>query len=180
MKRCCFVLRYVMAVTLLLWVSQASATNVSAPPTFPVQLLPSKPVAVAGAFELILRLSLAAGWHVNAHKPSFEFLIPTNASLIAPRDWRLGEVHYPRPIERAFAFTGGRRLAVYEGDVVLKLRLHAPSGAELKATQAVTVALRFQPCSDRICLPPRTVHRHIQIGLNAAAGETPTARDRSG
>src|SRR4051794_20827 len=62
-------------------------------------------------------VTIEHGWHVNSHKPSFEYLIPTVLDLELPQGWPQETVQYPAAKMKTFSFEP-RPLAVYDGDVV--------------------------------------------------------------
>ncbi len=94
----------------------------------------------AGWRPLVVRLEIAAGWHVNANPASEEWLIPTAVA---------GEVRrlrYPPGEPLRFAFTDGE-IAVYSGRTEIRGEA-SPSAAAVSVT--------YQACDDRRCLPPVT------------------------
>lgn len=121
----------------------------------------------AGGREAVVEVVIVPGWHVNAHVPRDRFLIPTTVDFTAPAGVRVGEVHYPDPLERKLAFSGEETLLLYEGTVRFRAPLEgaAPVGAE-----PLRARLRYQACNDSRCLPPRTIEL-IADEPRAAAGE---------
>jgi len=104
--------------------------------------------------EAVATVTIAPGWHINAHQPRDEFLIPTTLEIEPPAGVQAGPVRYPDPVERVLAFSGGKSLALYEGTV----RLAAPlSGAAAVGAPPLRARLRYQACNDTTCLPPRTL-----------------------
>ncbi len=114
-----------------------------------------KPVRIAAL------VSIEPGWHVNAHKPTFEYLIPTVLKLELPAGWPAEQVRYPAAEMKTFSFEK-LPLAVYDGDVVIVAQLAVPAGTEA-GTYPVQAALRYQACNDSQCLPPVTAQAEIQL-----------------
>jgi thiol:disulfide interchange protein DsbD len=117
--------------------------------------------------EGTIAVAIADGWHVNSNTPTEEFSIPTvleldGAELIAAK--------YPPHTLKAFEFTGGKPLAVYDGKFNITFRAKLKSGAT-----KIGAALRFQACSDRVCLPPNTARTAIDATKIAAAAGAPPA-----
>src|SRR5262249_12285411 len=54
--------------------------------------------------HLAARVTIVPGWHVNAHKPTFEYLIPTELAFTLPAGWPAAAVRYPAPKKQKFAF----------------------------------------------------------------------------
>ncbi len=107
-----------------------------------------------GEKRAVVEVTIAPGWHVNAHQPRDEFLIPTVVTLAPPAGVHAGEVVYPPPVERRLAFGGGKTFLLYEGTV----RFVAPlAGVLAGAAEPLRGTLRYQACDDSRCLPPRTI-----------------------
>jgi thiol:disulfide interchange protein DsbD len=118
-----------------------------------------------GDGKAVVEATLATGWHVNAHEPRDEFLIPTTVTFTPPAGVRMGDVVYPKPVEKKLAF-GDKPLLLYEGTVPFTATLEgapAGGGGSLKAV------LRYQACDDTRCLPPRSMELTAPLG-EAASG----------
>lgn len=115
----------------------------------------------AGAVEAVV--TIAPGWHVNAHRPRQEFLIPTVLTLAPPAGAALGEVEYPEPASKRMSFSE-EPLLLYEGTITMRapVRSGAPAG--------VTGELRYQACNDTTCLAPRTLALRTEDPAAAAGG----------
>jgi thiol:disulfide interchange protein DsbD len=116
----------------------------------------------AGAVRVIATVKVAAGYHVNAHKPNEEFLIPT-ALTLQSSDVAFDEPAYPEPKEQKFSFAGDKPLLVYDASFdITAVGRPAP-------TKPVELTLRYQACDDERCLPPATARATIAVDDRAAA-----------
>ena len=106
-------------------------------------------------------VSIESGWHVNAHQPTFEYLIPTVLKLTLPAGWPPEETKYPKAEMKTFSFEKVP-LAVYAGDVVIVAQVQVPAGTKAGA-YPVQAALRYQACNDSQCLPPVTAQAAVQL-----------------
>ncbi len=106
-------------------------------------------------------VTIEHGWHVNAHKPTFDYLLPTELTLTLPAGWPAGQVTYPKAAMKTFSFVK-EPLAVYDGDFVVLAQLQVPAGTKA-GTFPVRAALRYQACNDSQCLPPVTAEAKLQI-----------------
>ena len=104
--------------------------------------------------QAVVEVTVAPGWHVNAHDPRDDFLVPTTLTLLPPDGMRASEVVYAEPVERRLAFGGDRPLRLYAGHVRFTARLEGTPAAGAAPLRA---ALRYQACNDSRCLPPRTL-----------------------
>jgi thiol:disulfide interchange protein DsbD len=102
----------------------------------------------------VARVTIAPGWHVNAHVPRDRFLVPSSLDVVSPPGVRVGEVAYPEPVERTLAFAGGRGVLLYEGSIELTAPLAGRPAPDAPPLRAV---FRYQACDDTRCLPPRTL-----------------------
>jgi len=116
---------------------------------------------------------IASGWHVNSNTPTEEFAIPTALELDAATA-QLVEAKYPAHAMKAFEFTGGKELAVYDGTFAIRFRAKVAGGAK-----AITASLRYQACSDRVCLPPNTATAQIDVTKTVDAPATATSAPAS-
>lgn len=122
------------------------------------------------SFQAAAVVDVESGWHINAHKPTFDYLIPTVLTL-SPAEGLTGrEPVYPPHVEKAFAFTDGKTLRVYEGQVLVGIDIAAGAGL---APGAMTLHAIFsaQACNDESCLAPGKITFDIPVAI-AGPGET--------
>ena len=115
-------------------------------------------------------LAIERGWHVNAHEPTFEWLIPTELELETPAGLPATEVRYPEAEHKTFTFAEDQPLAVYEGTVTIVAALPVPAGTAA-GSHPLSAAVRYQACDDRSCLPPvtATATLDLTVGEGGAA-----------
>ena len=125
--------------------------------------------------EGTITATIAEGWHVNSNTPSEEFAIPTVLELDATTAELTGNPRYPAHEMKAFEFTGGKPLAVYEGTFPIAFRAKLKPGATKLAA-----VLKYQACSDTVCLPPNRATADIDIDkLSAAPVAAPAASSKN-
>jgi thiol:disulfide interchange protein len=130
-------------------------------------------VYAAGATARVAALvSIESGWHVNSHKPSFDYLIPTNLELALPAGWTQGAVRYPPDEMKRFTFAE-QALAVYDGDVTIEAEVAIPARTGGGA-YPLSATLTYQACNDSQCLPPVTTRAAmtVKVGTGGAHAET--------
>lgn len=118
--------------------------------------------------EATVRVVIAPGWHINAHEPDDEFLIPTTLTLEPPGGVSIGAIRYPEPVSRVLPFSAGKPMLLYEGEVRIVAVL---TGAEASPASPLRGKLRYQACDDERCLPPRTITLEESTTRAAAPGE---------
>ena len=114
-----------------------------------------------GRVRIAVAADVLEGWHVNAHVPSSDYLIPTVVELEAPPGIVVGEPTYPEGEMVTFEFAD-EPLRVYEGRFYVVVTLEAAAGADT-GPRRLEGTLSYQPCSDRICLAPAEVRFEIEI-----------------
>jgi len=107
-------------------------------------------VRTGEAFEIILRLSIDEGWHINAAEAG-DGLIPTALDVRTESDVRVLGIDYPEAKRLETDFADGS-IPVYEGDVVIVARLEVGENAPVGATIEIRLAYRVQACSETACL----------------------------
>jgi hypothetical protein len=89
------------------------------------------PVARGANFKLAVLLKIRPGFHVNARKPSAEYLIPTDLKAVLPAGFKAaGEISYPQGELKTFAFSK-TPLNVYQDKVILRVPLAVQPDAPL-------------------------------------------------
>lgn len=117
---------------------------------------------------LNLTANISSGWHVYAvSQPPDSPVIATDISVPAGQPLALsGDVGAPQPISRMDP-TIGKQTDFYENSAMftlpLKVKMKARAGKH-----SFEVDVRFQACSNRLCLPPRT--EKIETPISIAPG----------
>jgi len=131
------------------------------------------PVPRGRSFEIAVVAQIHSGYHINAHKPTLDYLIPTEVRPALPKGITLASAVYPEGQMTKFPFSE-TELNVYEGDVVFRLHLRADADAALGPAD-LPLELEYQACNDRSCFPPvkLPVTAHLEIAP-AGSVATPT------
>jgi thiol:disulfide interchange protein DsbD len=126
------------------------------------------PLAPGGTSNLLVDASVMAGWHINSNHPLSDEYIPTVVRVTGPASLSAGSVQYPKPEEAALQFSGGDKLSVFSGILMLSV----PLTAAMNFTPAgdLTVSIDYQACDNLQCLRPTSVSS--TIALAALQGAT--------
>jgi hypothetical protein len=125
------------------------------------------PVARGGSFQIAVILKIRDGFHINAREKSADYLIATDLRTQAPQGFKIGDVTYPKGELHTFAFSK-MPLNVYQGRVILRMEVSALPDAPL-GTQHIPLKLRYQACSNEVCLPPVTLDVDAPVTIASAA-----------
>ena len=130
-----------------------------------------EPVARSSNFQLAVVLKIRPGFHINARKPSAEYLIPTDLRANLPAGFKsAGEIAFPQGELKTFAFSK-TPLNVYQGKIILRLPLTAQPDAPLGA-QHIPLKLHYQACNNEVCLPPVTLEVDAQVTVAATSANS--------
>lgn len=130
-------------------------------------------IAINGSADALVRLTISPGFHINANPATFTYLIATEVKHIVDPDEVLPVMRkpiYPAPITKKFAFAE-RPLAVYEGDVEIKIPLTfaAPGRSEVTVTKGAhlsfPIEVRVQACDQEKCFAPDTLKTAISVDV---------------
>ncbi len=121
----------------------------------PLAYVSLQPVPRGRAFDIAVVAKISPGFHVNAHEPSEDYLIPTKVTADLPPGVRLVETTYPRGVMRGFQFSK-TPLRVYESSFTVRMKLRAESAAPLGARK-INLTVNYQACNQDSCLPPTKV-----------------------
>ncbi|MBC8183557.1 thioredoxin family protein [candidate division KSB1 bacterium] len=107
-------------------------------------------------------------FHINANKPSEEYLIPTVLKFEPIENATFGEINYPKPKMAKFSFSESA-IAVYEGTAKFTAELKLNSALQT-GKNVVKGTLSFQGCNDVNCFAPQDVSFEIPFEV-VSAGE---------
>ncbi len=133
----------------------ASANAQLKKPEYARVMAPPTPIAATpgGTVEIPVYLQVQQGYHINADKPTFDYLIPTKLDW-ASTDLKLEGVKYP-PAEKHKLETG-EELDVYQNDVKIVSRFQVPK-TEKPGKLMLQGKVRYQACDAKVCYAPVTV-----------------------
>ncbi|MEP7028767.1 MAG: cytochrome c biogenesis protein CcdA [Candidatus Eisenbacteria bacterium] len=133
-------------------------------------------IAPGGTARARLKFRVRDSWHVNAHRPNEDFLVPTVLSFSPAGGLTAGTPVYPKAKQAKLSFSD-TPLAVYEEEFEIEVPVTAAATAAPGAHELVG-ALRFQSCNDQVCLPPASIPVRIAMrveGTAAISAPPPTA-----
>jgi DsbC/DsbD-like thiol-disulfide interchange protein len=123
----------------------------------------SAPVSISpnSSAEAVVTLSISPGFHINANPATFSYLIATEVTPGKMANITAGSPTYPAPVKKKFQFAE-QPLAVYEGQIPIKLTLRAEKNAT-SGPLSVPITVRVQACDEEKCFPPATVSSTISV-----------------
>jgi hypothetical protein len=125
----------------------------------------SSPVSITqnGSGDAVVTLSISPGFHVNANPATFSYLIATEVKPSKVEGLTVGPPNYPAGGKKKFQFAE-QPLAVYEGDVLIKLNLRAEKNAAA-GPRSLPITVKVQACDEQQCFPPATLNSTISVTL---------------
>ncbi len=150
---------------LLLALSLCLATLLSAQAETAVDVKAKGPISArrGDSVQVILDVQVKHGLHINSHQPADRYYIPLKLTW----DNKLalaGETTFPKPLERAFAFSEGKQLSVFEGSFQIKQELTIKPSAT-RGFGSTSGKLSYQACNDKECFPPASVPVRVTMDV---------------
>ncbi len=133
-------------------------------------------LAPGGTAHAILKFRVRKGWHINAHRPNEDFLVPTVLKIPTRGGVSAGAPIYPKAVEAKLSFSESP-LAVYEDEFEIEVPLKAARDAK-EAELKLSATLNFQACNDMVCLPPVAIPVRIDVDLEGTAAPLLTTAGR--
>lgn len=122
---------------------------------------------VAGrTIPITVQAEIATGWHIYSLTQRAGGPIPLSIAVQGGRDVSVrGVIKAPKP-EKYFDKNFGMTTELYSGSPRFTVPLAVP-GRTGRGPRQVQVTARYQVCSDKLCLPPRTdtVHVTLQVSV---------------
>jgi hypothetical protein len=118
-------------------------------------------VSQSGPVDAVIALSISPGFHINANPATFPYLIATEVTTEGVEGIHVGTPVYPDAIKKKFQFAE-EPLAVYEGELPIKLNLRAEANAST-GRMSLPVNVRVQACDEEQCFPPATIRTAIPV-----------------
>lgn len=143
-----------------------AATSVASPKTY----VSIAPVPRGSAFEVAVVVGVMEGFHMQAHKPSEDYLIPTVLTAKLPTGFKELGTSYPQGVEQKLSFTD-KPLLVYTDHFTVRAKFAAATNAPL-GKMKLPFTLQYQACNDSVCLPPVRIPVAATIDI-APAGTKP-------
>ena len=110
-----------------------------------------------------MTLSISPGYHVNANPATFSYLIPTAVNPGKAAGVIAGKPIYPSAQKKKFQFAE-EPLAVYEGEVQIKLPLRVEANAT-KGARSLPIEVRVQACDSEKCYAPDTLKTTVAVDV---------------
>jgi len=151
-------------------------------PIVSVDVVPlADPLKPGRSYPLILEISIRSPYHINADRPTEDYLIGTTIDFKSAPGATFGRLVFPPAEMKRFSFSE-KPLAVFEGKILVKFELVlAPDfrGDEV----AVEGTVGYQACDDQSCLAPdgAAFHRTVRVeGTSKPAISPPPEPGKSG
>jgi DsbC/DsbD-like thiol-disulfide interchange protein len=113
------------------------------------------------ALKLAVVAQVAAGYHINDHKPTLDYLIPTELKVDPSDQFTVTNVVYPKGTLERFPFSDVP-LSVYQGTVAVGAVLQVAKGVRV-GVYTLKAKFSYQACNDHACLPPANVPLTVDI-----------------
>jgi Disulphide bond corrector protein DsbC len=112
-------------------------------------------VVTGRTVRITVRADIAKGWHIYSLTQRPGGPIPLRLELVGPADVLMrGVIDAPKP-DRTFDKNFGIETELYSGSPRFTIPVGV-TGHSLAGIRRFQIGARYQVCSDKVCLPPRT------------------------
>ena len=132
--------------------------------TNPLSVDPPAKLSIKRGETVMFRLpvKMAAGYHVNSNTPAEAYLIPLRLTWDA-QPLQAANIAFPKPVMEKYAFSE-KPLSVFTSDFAIETSFTAPASAQPGLAMALG-KLRYQACTDKLCLPPKTIEVRLPVEI---------------
>ncbi|MBN2062612.1 MAG: thioredoxin family protein [Deltaproteobacteria bacterium] len=113
------------------------------------------------SYPVSFRVKVSESWYIHGTGEASDYLIPTALSFKETPAIKIKEVRFPEPEKKIFDYSKQIQ-DVYAGEFLIKATLLIKENAEL-GKHLVRGTLTYQACSDKSCLPPKTISFDIKL-----------------
>jgi len=143
-----------------------TASSVASPKTY----VSMTPVPRGSTFEIGVVVGIMPGFHMNAHKVTDAYLIPTNLTARPPAGIKELQTTYPEGMNLKLSFLD-KPLSVYTKQFTVRAEFAVAANAAL-GKKNLPFTLQYQACNDSACLPPVKVPVIAKIDVAPAGTKT--------
>ena len=148
--------------SLLVLFSAGTAFSAGPPQVVSTQMvLATDAVHAGGTAKVAVLAQIKPGYHINDHKPSLDYLIPTKVVFESSPSFKVEKVVYPHGRPTKFEFVDSP-ISVYEGELRLGSLLKV-AGSAKPGSYPLRGKFMYQACNDHACLPPTSVPFEVSI-----------------
>src|SRR4029079_7831825 len=135
----------------------------------------AKTIRAGATLDLALTAKIDEEWHIYSVTQAAGGPVPTSVTIGAPFA-RAGAIRGPDP-RSAYDPNFELRTETYDGTITLIVPVRAPETATASTLHA---AVTYPACTERLCLPPRTVTLSVRIPVATSPQLTPAPQDGAG
>jgi Thiol:disulfide interchange protein DsbD, N-terminal len=152
-----------------LWILCAAAMFADGPPSVVSArtYLATDAVHAGHTARVAVLAQIKSGYHINDHKPSLDYLIPTEVTFVASPSLKVEKIIYPRGTMRKLPFLDSP-ISVYEGEIRLGSILNVARSAK-PGSYPLRGKFMYQACNDHACLPPTSVPFDVSVRVVSSA-----------
>jgi DsbC/DsbD-like thiol-disulfide interchange protein len=125
----------------------------------------ARPVVSGRTVPITLQADIAKGWHIYSLTQKAGGPIPLRLELLGATDVVVrGVIKAPKP-ERTYDKNFGIETELYSGSPRFTIPVGVP-GRSVTGLRKFQIGARYQVCSDKVCLPPRTDKLDVALRIS--------------
>ncbi len=154
------------------WLAPLLLAQTDAPVVDARMVLATDAVHPGAPAKAAVVVEIPSGYHINDHKPSLDYLIPTELKPEPNKQVEVTRIDYPKGDLLKLAFSD-TPLSVYQGKIVVGTALKiAPTTAP--GSYVVKGKFAYQACNDHACFPPTSVP--VILSVKVVGRDVPVKR----
>ena len=138
------------------------------PVTASARIADAQNPAPGRVFEASVAIAIKEGWHIHANPTGVDVLIPTTLVLEPGQPGADLHIDYPPGKSRVLGSLGTEKVALYEGNFNIPVRITLPRDAPAGKT-TLTLKLNYQPCDERVCLAPASLEIPLEVTIGPSS-----------
>src|SRR5689334_12193999 len=156
----------ILGSALICWAVAGMAAAKTPPIVEATAVLETDAAHPGSTVQAALVAKITPGYHINDHKPSHDYLIPSELKLEPNPQVTVQDIQYPTGTPIKFEFDDAK-LSVYEGTLVVRAALKIAPGTH-PGDYALKGKFAYQACNDRACFPPASVPVELVVKVVGA------------
>ena len=157
-----------VALMCMIWVTCVYAQDRPSQQNNPIKWslkadLPAKPLQAGEKFTVYLTAEIEEGWHLYGTEEILQGPKPTRITLAPNQPFELNDIEAPTP-QKELDQNFGIETEFYEHSVTFTLPVQVKAEATT-GTHKLTVQVRYQCCTETLCLMPRLVKLEVEVPI---------------
>lgn len=166
-------------VPIAVWLLLFAPAGISAQPSLADKKITVAPALLAEGVQqgstvrAAVRVTIANGWHINSHTPTFDYLIGTELKFPSNPKFSVLNIHYPSGKKITLGFSE-QPIGLYEGTITIDVAFKIANNHSI-GSDTIRGTLTAQACNNQTCLAPVDINVVLPVHVVAATATSDTS-----